>query len=310
MHPLMRFYLFIFLLLLSSGIFTFFLCAIDSLTYFPIIVNLPPTFKILLGTEQVWMMLELALRIRQCNLIDLDEGQRKKAYAATERYIKFGRFLAISIEVVVFLTSASIQLSLFLSTAHRDYSTRQRTATIDNYMGHFFFMCFAILLIAIFIALTTLIYFLKKKGLQLFSSSPGALNAKSNDMRHETCQIAIIITTFSLSFIFEMAWDWIFTSLQEMGFLVYMLWLSSTLFFDYLPITAILLLHRRNFKTIQTPRTTSISDTETMETLQNSTSSVIQLQYNMTEVDSTSNNNVSPTASIVKHNNMLLFGEK
>ena len=74
MHPLMRFYLFIFLLLLSSGIFTFFLCAIDSLTYFPIIVNLPPTFKILLGTEQVWMMLELALRIRQCNLIDLDEG--------------------------------------------------------------------------------------------------------------------------------------------------------------------------------------------------------------------------------------------
>ena len=67
MHPLLRFYVFMLLCLMSSGIFVVYLIAIDMLILFPLIVTLPPTFKMLLGIEQVWMMLELAIRIRQCN---------------------------------------------------------------------------------------------------------------------------------------------------------------------------------------------------------------------------------------------------
>ena len=72
-------------------------------------------------------------------------------------------------------------------------------------------------------------------------------NGDRQGLRHEICQIAIIMITFSMSFVFELIWDRLFSSNNKMSFLLYMLWLWSTLLFLYLPITAILLLHRSNF---------------------------------------------------------------
>ena len=227
-----------------------FLFAIYDLKWYPFIIMGPPTFKVLLGIEQIWMMLELTLRIRQVKPefkavknYHLDMLNYKRA----ERRIKIGRILIMVFEAVSFTVSSVMLIYMTVKYDLNGSSIHERTMHIDGIMGHYFFYYFIILLVSLLIAVVTLIYHLNKKGL-LLSAETG----QAEGLRQEIWQIGVILATMSLSLSLEIIWDSIF-SCSCLDFKKYFLWQSSALFFVVLPIAAILFLHRKNFTAQEAP---------------------------------------------------------
>mmetsp|Transcript_6093 Transcript_6093/g.7297 ORF Transcript_6093/g.7297 Transcript_6093/m.7297 type:complete len:202 (-) Transcript_6093:544-1149(-) len=198
----------------------------------------------LLGVEQIWMMLELTLRIRQLNFQVQGKQTSTGSRWTAEKTIKCGRLAVIFIEILTLLASVGIVTHMILvyDLSSSTKNAKDRTNKIDDFMGHYFSAFFSFLLICLTAAVITLIYNLKQKGLLM-----GTEGDNSEGMKQETRQIGVILATISLSFGIELIWDIFFSCESGISYANYMLWQNSAVLFVILPIFAILCLHRKNF---------------------------------------------------------------
>lgn len=82
-HPLFVFYILIFLTLISDVIYSLLIVPI-YVSYMPFVLYMGPTFKLLSGLEQIWMMIELSMHLT-AEIESHSHGNVQRAREAQEK---------------------------------------------------------------------------------------------------------------------------------------------------------------------------------------------------------------------------------
>ena len=200
---------------------------------------MPPTFKLLSGVEQIWMMVELSLHLK----VEIDAYIRNRDNVHTENsmvknisvHIKRGRILILILNILVIVIMAAISA----------VSAQQSTGIMDDIFKKvsWSFACLFVLEFAGISALVGILthYLYKKKKVMHRGKS-------SKNFKRGICALVTIVLIFGLSFLIRVLNDFyvIDVSYADSNYrsMTYDELLGIP--FDILPIMLIFCLHRKN----------------------------------------------------------------
>lgn len=252
LHPMFIFYLWIILDFVFNIVWLIYVVKASSFqesNQMVYILFLPATFKILIGIEQIWLMIELIAHIdlgmrilkgSSCNstdnLTDSVLFPSREEEEVQESKILCGRMITTAISAVFLLT-------ILICCAIMAGKPSNAPMFID--LGHYVFPAIICIL---FIALLVCVFILMTK-LRQESKILAQNDEKEDYFRKEINTLGLILFAFSISYLLRFFFDVIF-GFKGSGFTVLMLDVWSGIPFDIIPIYIILLLHRKNLRDI------------------------------------------------------------
>ena len=168
---------------------------------------LPATFKVLIGIEQIWLMIELIAHINlgmrilkgssynlADNVLDTDGFLSKEGEEDQENQIFRGRTITTGISAFFLLTILICCLIM---------AGQQSDAVLFKILGHFFFPATICIL---FIVLLVTVFILIKK-LRQENKILAQNDEKEDFFRKEICILGVILFVFSVSYLLRLIFD-------------------------------------------------------------------------------------------------------
>ena len=121
-HPLMVFYILVALCMITDMLFSVFIVEME-LSYSPFLTYMPPTWKVLIGLDQIWMIIEFIFHLKfsikvaqgvsptgknRYNSLRLNEKTHQKQ---TENIIRTGRCIITLVIIVIVITMTGLCIS-------------------------------------------------------------------------------------------------------------------------------------------------------------------------------------------------------
>lgn len=188
----MVFYLLILCCLLSDITYAVLIVATE-VNFDPLVTLLPPTFKFALGIEQLWMMLELSMRVNQviCGIRDRHNSADEEKIDA----LLSGRILCMRKMVLAAILSFLLSILIWgLFLVKQDVADESVNFASIVFGCLFGLLCVSLLVTTVYLACRLA----QQRKLIAFSKSA---------VRKETCFLLTILFTFSLSYLLRIVFD-------------------------------------------------------------------------------------------------------
>ena len=228
--PLLAFYIFAFFAISFRLVYIF----MDWTNFVVIFYFIQDSYlctKLGLGLIQSWMVLEIALRVRQTYTANASEQARAEAF---EKWVRCGQYSVILTSLIIVLISTTHDLCVM--DKWRDPTGEDSTFHVWAYLylGMFFLMA----------AVNTVLICVMRERKK--SAQRGSLDA-TYDFKKEACTLYILLTFFEISYLSRYLWDEFVGEMLLDDNFAYGIGFDASLYIDVLPFIGLLLFHYKNF---------------------------------------------------------------
>ena len=207
-HPLMVFYILVALCILFDMLYSFYIVSIET-QYSPFLPLMPPTLKVLIGIDQIWMVIEFIFHLKfsikvaqgvsprgkssRYNALSLSEKNHQKQ---AERTIRIGRCIITLLILAIVATIIGLCVSK-LGESEADFEAD------ETGYSYFFIIAFSML----FVGLLTTVLLLKKSMRDKDHVLQERFGIQIPLVRTENCILFTILMVFNLSYVLRVSWE-------------------------------------------------------------------------------------------------------
>jgi len=243
-HPLFFFYIWIFLDLGSNAVWLLYNVKVaDNDSDLMLVLFLPATFRAMLGIEQIWLMIELIVRMNLSkSMLENPESSISEYINRQRRCVTIGRVAVNVINIIFVISICAVCLSI-----------RSKDSDLSKKKIQALSVCFDSLFAVLFCALTIVVLVLiRKLRVNNRALLPNPNSKDGNYFRIEINTLSFILIFFAISYLLRVVYDSI-EGFEESGhkYYIYIAGLICCIPFDLLPVFIVLCFHRRNLKQVK-----------------------------------------------------------
>ena len=207
-HPLMVFYILVVLCMLFDMLYSFYIVSIET-QYSPFLTLMPPTWKVLIGMDQIWMVIEFIFHLKfsikvaqgaspavkgsRYNALSLNEKNHQKQ---AERTIRIGRC------IITLLIFSIVSTMIGLCASKLGESEADFEADETGY-SYFFIIAFSMLFVGLLATVVLLKKSMRDKDLVLQER----FGIQMPLVRTDNCILFTILMVFNLSYALRVCWE-------------------------------------------------------------------------------------------------------